>query len=93
MISFLGGMVDFAFGMVKMAFDLAFGAVEFAFGILGGIASLLFSIIGVALMVLLVVVFIRRRRSRKTGKARQQSDVRVDENGETFTSFYRQGKE
>ena len=93
MINFLGGIVDFAFDMAGMAIDLAMGAIELVFGILGGIASLIVSVFGLALVVLLAVVFVCRHRRRSRKKDAQRSDVLVDENGETFTSFYHQKEE
>lgn len=89
MISFLGGIVEMVFGLVDMVLSLAFGLIEMVFGLLGGLASLLFSLAGFALVIALVVVFIRRR-----GKKKAEPDGQlVDDNGEVFTSFYHQQAE
>ena len=91
MIDFLGGMLELIFGLVEMVLGLVFGAVEFVFGLLGGIASLLFSLAGFVLIAALIGLFISRRR--KARARTQDNSVLVDENGETFTSFYHRQEE
>ena len=87
MIELLGSIVGFAFDMVSLAFTLAFDAVEFVFGLLGGLLSLLMSLGGFVLVIVLAATFIKRRKARK--QARPQH-IYVDEDGEEFTSYYHQ---
>ena len=87
MIAILEFILDFIVSMAGMALTLIVDVCEFTLGILGGIASLLITLAGFAFVLALLAIFIRRR------KKAAQSDLLVDENGETFTSFYRQEKE
>ena len=86
MIELLGTILEFVFDIISLALTIAFDAVEFVFGLLGGLFSLLLSLGGIVLVVVLVTVFIKRRRARQQKEQR----VFVDENGEEFVSFYRQ---
>lgn len=90
MIDLMSGIFDMTFGAVEMAFGLVGGVFDFVFGLLGGIVSFFFWLLGIGLALLLLVIFVRRR-SRKGGA--NDGSVLVDENGETFTSFYHQNDE
>ncbi len=87
MIELLGSLVGFVLDMAGMAISFALGIVELVFGILGGIVSLLLSLTGVALVALLAIVFIRRRKKKESATS---DGVFVDDEGQEFTSFYHQ---
>ena len=97
MFEFIGGMISFAFGMVKMGLSLAWGAVQFVVGLLSGIFSFVLSLGGVALAGALVLLAIFRRSEYKKHRghpyeeADSASEERVyDVDSEEFTSFYDQ---
>ena len=90
LMDILGGFFEMIFGIVEMALELAFGILDAVLGILGGVASLIFSVFGVVLVIALVAVFVSRRKKKQQP---QKNGVLVDENGETFTSFYHQNQE
>ncbi len=97
MFEFIGGMISFAFGMVKMGLSLAWGAVQFVVGLLSGVFSFVLSLGGVALAGALVLLAIFRRseykkhRSHPYEEADSASEERVyDVDSEEFTSFYDQ---
>ena len=91
LMDILGGFFEMIFGIVEMALELAFGVLDVVLGVLGGVASLIFSVFGVVLVIALVAVFVSRRKKKQ--KPAQNNGVLVDENGETFTSFYHQNQE
>lgn len=88
MIHLLSDVFDFCIHLVRLALTLGADALEFALAALGGLASLVLTLGGFALLAALIVIFVRRRRRKAV-----QSDLLVDENGETFTSFYRRQAE
>ena len=97
MFEFIGGMISFAFGMVKMGLSLAWGAVQFVVGLLSGVFSFVLSLGGVALAGALVLLAIFRRseykkhRSHPYEEADSASEERVyDVDSAEFTSFYDQ---
>ena len=98
MFEFIGGMISFAFGMVKMGLSLAWGAVQFVFGLLGGIFSLFMSLGGFFLAGALVLVAIFRRKDYKKRRAHPYAETTEDAqetrtyyvDNEEFTSFYDQ---
>lgn len=95
MFEFIGGIISFAFGMVKMGISLALGAVQFVVGLLGGVFSLLLSLGGVFLAGALVLLAVFRRREYKQRRAQpyaENSDEEkvYDVDKEEFTSFYDQ---
>ena len=95
MFEFIGGIISFAFDMVRMALSLAWGAVQFVVGLLGGMFSLLISLGGFFLAGALVLLAITRRRAYKRQHAQPYAENTVEEkvydvDAEEFTSFYDQ---
>lgn len=83
MIELLGGIISFVFEIVGFVLEIVFGAIGFAFELLGGILALAMSLGGIILVLVLIHTFIQRRSKRR-------EHLLVDENGETFVSFYDQ---
>ena len=96
MFEFIGGIISFAFGMVKMGLSLAWGAVQFVVGLLSGIFSLILSLGGFLLAGALVLLAIGRRSEHKKASAHpyEEDDPTTekvyDVDKEEFTSFYDQ---
>lgn len=89
MIELLSTIFNFVVDIVSLGVSIALDAVELAFSLLGGLLSLLMGLGGFVLAVVLVCVFIKRRKARK----RQQQRVYVDADGEEFVSYYHQQEE
>ena len=95
MFEFIGGMISFAFGMVKMGLSLAWGAAQFVVGLLGGLFSLFMTLGGFLLAGGLVFLALFRRREYKQRRsqpyAEDEGEEKVyDVDKEEFTSFYDQ---
>ncbi len=85
MIELLGNILGFVFDMVGFALDLAFGAVEFVFGLLGGMLSLVFSLGWLALIAVVIVFIVKRR---KGAQAHANGHIYEETPEEDFVSFY-----
>ena len=96
MFEFIGGIISFGFGMVKMGLGMAWGAVQFVIGLLSGVFSLILSLGGFFLAGALVLLAITRRRDyKKTHRAQPYAENQPEEqvydvDKEEFTSFYDQ---
>ncbi len=90
MIDFIGSIFSFAFGLIKLGFDLALGALQFIFGILGGIFSFFLSLGGFLLVGALILVAVFRRRAYKKAAQAPEGEKVYDADSEEFTSFYDQ---
>ena len=89
MIELLSTIFNFVVDIVSLGVSIALDAVELAFSLLGGLLSLLMGLGGFVLAVVLVCVFIKRRKARK----HQQQRIYVDADGEEFVSYYHQQEE
>ena len=86
MIELLGTIFSFVMDIIALCVNIVVDAIGFVFSLLGGLFSLLMGVGGIALIVVLVHVF-RKRRLRQQQSAQK---ILVDEDGEEFVSYYHQ---